>query len=519
MKINLKKLGCLVALSFGIHLVACSKVKIADFVPPGGQAGSEIEILGKGFSDVPDENTVTFGDLEANVVYASEETLRVRVPDDVERSRIKVSRGWLQNAESNMDFVVLPENIQHKKFDSAILGITQGYWIMYPPGFADAGTKFPVIYALHGYDFLRNPLSAKLGEKLAGYGLAPSAQNQEHFWIFDGIRPGLYFPFVAQSMMESSTAEELRALLEERLPPIIRGSDSDRIEEVVDSILHYFPANPDSWLPSIDEMIIVMPDGDNSLYTDRLGPPPGRNADGLGAEPSFPTATSENPANRLDLHVTGWYEKHFIEEFFDHVETTDIGLDKLADEEKRRFIMGISMGGFGSLILSLKNPDEFSAVASLSGLINVKADDAPIYNLFFPEFLDIFGDAPLSFTAHAEEIETNVILDEDYLSANNPLKIVAASGTTINLPYFVEIGAGDQIDLFMTDFISSTEALIAEMEAQGISVQGGVIPAAASGEPGNGAAGHSEKFWRTRIGAVLKFFSDIYEEEATLTVK
>ena len=58
----------------------------------------------------------------------------------------------------------------------------------------------------------------------------------------------------------------------------------------------------------------------------------------------------------------------------------------------------------------------------------------------------------------------------------------------------------------MQDFIDT-------LVARGAPVEGGIVPAATGTEPDNGNADHVPRFWRTRFGGVLKFFSDIYSAE------
>ncbi|MFQ5852675.1 MAG: IPT/TIG domain-containing protein, partial [Candidatus Binatia bacterium] len=189
-----------------ITLVSC--VSIKTFVPQGGQAGSEIELFGSGFSTQPGGNQVTFGEIHAAILHASQEMLRVRVPAGVVRSQITVSRGWFNGAQSRTDFIPLPQYIQYKRFESTILGIRQGYWIMYPPSFAEPGKRFPVIYALHGYNFARNPIRADVGDVLEELGLTNLGETNEHAWVFSISGPGLYLPFIAYGMMESNAVDE-----------------------------------------------------------------------------------------------------------------------------------------------------------------------------------------------------------------------------------------------------------------------------------------------------------------------
>lgn len=501
-----------------VLLSACGKanIKVQTFVPQGGQLGSQITLTGAGFSSDPGENEVTIGGLPATVVSASGKELVIEVPAGVTRAKIKVSRSWRLPGESKTDFILLPEYVQYHQFDSPTLNISQGYWLMLPPGFEDGGATFPVVYALHGYG-LRNPISPEFGQILQKISLVDPGEMGEHSWLFGVKRAGNYFPFIAHNLMKSNDVEEFEANLTADLAAV--AGDLDDVTEVVASILFYLPDEADDWLP-LTEMIIAMPDGDASFYVDRLGPAAGRNADGLGAEPSFPPTPGESPAGRLDTHVTGWYSTYIMEDVITQVEDDDMFVDKLVDEEQRRFIMGISMGGFGCLQLAIRHADKFVAVAALGTGTSPSFTPEAIYmhNLLFPEKLDIYGSAPMAFGTSQEDLEANVDLDEDYIAAHNPMAIMSALAE-IDLNFYLEIGENDISDGLIDPTIAQVKEFISLLESKGIPITGGVVPAATGGEPGNGNADHVQEFWRTRFGAILKFFSDIHESGATFTAK
>jgi putative tributyrin esterase len=82
-------------------------------------------------------------------------------------------------------------------------------------------------------------------------------------------------------------------------------------------------------------LIIVMPDGNHSFYTDER---------------------------------EGWaYETHIMQEVIGFTEKYFAAIP----ERKARCISGLSMGGFGSMKLALKYPDMFCSVAAHSGLYDV----------------------------------------------------------------------------------------------------------------------------------------------------
>ncbi len=84
----------------------------------------------------------------------------------------------------------------------------------------------------------------------------------------------------------------------------------------------------------IPPMILVMPDGGVSWYI-----------------------------NNYDNSVR--YEDFFVKEFIPYIEKTY----RIRGEKRYRAIAGLSMGGFGSLIFSLKHPDMFTGCAAFSSAL------------------------------------------------------------------------------------------------------------------------------------------------------
>ena len=86
-------------------------------------------------------------------------------------------------------------------------------------------------------------------------------------------------------------------------------------------------------------LILVMPDGDDSYYT--------------------------NSADHPEQH----YEDYIVKDLIADVETRF----PVASDRAHRAIAGVSMGGFGAVKLSLKHPELFSFAAGLSSAIDVPA--------------------------------------------------------------------------------------------------------------------------------------------------
>jgi enterochelin esterase-like enzyme len=154
---------------------------------------------------------------------------------------------------------------------------------------------------------------------------------------------------IEQQVMKSSIlAKNVRYTI--YLPPDY--STSERSYPVV-YLLHGFTDDNTGWLQfgeinryadkaiadgTIPPMIIAMPNGDSSWYI-----------------------------NSYDGKER--YEDFFIKEFMPTIEKTY----RIKAEKKFRGIAGLSMGGYGSLIYSMKHPDLFVAAAPLSA--GVFADD------------------------------------------------------------------------------------------------------------------------------------------------
>src|SRR5206468_3282409 len=103
----------------------------------------------------------------------------------------------------------------------------------------------------------------------------------------------------------------------------------------------------------IPPMIIVMPNGDSSFYI-----------------------------NSYDNKER--YEDFFIKEFMPTIEKTY----RIKAEKRYRGIAGLSMGGYGTLIYSLKYPDLFAAAAPLSAAV---FNDSALVNMSESGYERTFG--------------------------------------------------------------------------------------------------------------------------------
>lgn len=88
----------------------------------------------------------------------------------------------------------------------------------------------------------------------------------------------------------------------------------------------------------ISDFIYIMPDAHNSYYIDNF-------------DKSF------------------CYESFLIKEFIPHIDS----LYRTIPSSQTRTLMGLSMGGFGAMIMGIKHPDIFSSIISMSGALRDSA--------------------------------------------------------------------------------------------------------------------------------------------------
>jgi enterochelin esterase-like enzyme len=119
--------------------------------------------------------------------------------------------------------------------------------------------------------------------------------------------------------------------------------DRCNINLLIDSLLNTRQAN---------EYIYVLPDADNTYYI-----------------------------NNYDSSIR--YEDFFIRELIPHIDSTYRTLPC----KEGRVLMGLSMGGFGSVILAVKHPDVFGSVIAMSASVrnaeSLTSLPQPAYNTFF----------------------------------------------------------------------------------------------------------------------------------------
>ncbi len=132
--------------------------------------------------------------------------------------------------------------------------------------------------------------------------------------------------------------------------------------------LHGLAGNETNWTDlDLDEnadamnlgAIVVMPDGDNSFYTDSATP--------LDYDACMRDGTGlfvPNAPKKATCVRTPNYEQYIVEDLIAWVDAT---YHTIATKQGRA-IAGLSMGGFGALQLAMRHPDLFAATASHSGV-------------------------------------------------------------------------------------------------------------------------------------------------------
>jgi putative tributyrin esterase len=111
------------------------------------------------------------------------------------------------------------------------------------------------------------------------------------------------------------------------------------------------------------QAIVVMPDGDNGYYVNWASPVDYQEC--LQRGNAFPGETPENP---VDYCVkSARYEDYIARDLVSHIDATY----RTVRDRKGRAIGGLSMGGYGALILAMRHKDLFSSAASHSGQVSL----------------------------------------------------------------------------------------------------------------------------------------------------
>ncbi len=202
---------------------------------------------------------------------------------------------------------------------------------------------------------------------------------------------------------------------------------------------------------TIPPMIIVMPNGDSSWYINSYD----------GAEK---------------------YEDFFVKEFMPYIEKNY----HIKAEKKYRGIAGLSMGGYGTLIYSLKYPELFAAAAPLSAAV---FDDDAVVSSPESNWTRTFGQL------YGRELKGKDRLSKSWYE-NSVLKIVETKSADDLKKVRYWIDCGDD------DFLTKGNCLLH------IALSEKRVPHEYRVRDG----AHNWTYWRTGITDALKFIGDSFHQ-------
>jgi len=169
------------------------------------------------------------------------------------------------------------------------------------------------------------------------------------------------------------------------------------------------------------------------------------------------------------------YEDFFIKEFIPYIESNY----RIRKKKEFRAIAGLSMGGYGSLIFSLKYPDLFAAAAPLSAAVWTDEEILKVPDDRWDNFMGVFLQKGLRGTDRLNK----------HWYDNSPLKIVetAPLEKLKTVRFYIDCGDDDFL-------IKGNMALHAAMIDKGVPHEFRVRDGA-----------HNWYYWRTALPEVLKF--------------
>jgi S-formylglutathione hydrolase FrmB len=154
------------------------------------------------------------------------------------------------------------------------------------------------------------------------------------------------------------------------------------------------------------QAIIVMPDADNSFYADAVTPIDYDACMATGAGLFIP-----DQPHKTTCVKTPAYESWIIKDLVTWTDSTY----RTIPQKAGRGIVGLSMGGFGALVLSLRHKDMFAAAGSHSGVdallykgpfpyekgkVELYSELVPSGDMFVKWLTQVFGNDIASWRAH-----------------------------------------------------------------------------------------------------------------------
>ncbi|WP_337043429.1 alpha/beta hydrolase [Emticicia sp. 17c] len=177
------------------------------------------------------------------------------------------------------------------------------------------------------------------------------------------------------------------------------------------------------------------------------------------------------------------YEDFFIKEFIPYIESSY----RVRKQKRYRAIAGLSMGGYGTLVMSTKHPDLFAASAPLSA--GVRTDEEV---LAMPEAQWASSYAQ----RYGKDLKGKDRLNEHYYK-NSILKIIETANPDEikKVRYYIDCGDDD----FLIKGNMALHALMIDKK----------IPHEFRVRDG----GHTWTYWRTALPDVLKFVSESFHQK------
>ena len=177
------------------------------------------------------------------------------------------------------------------------------------------------------------------------------------------------------------------------------------------------------------------------------------------------------------------YEDFFVKELIPYIEKNF----KVKSERRFRAIAGLSMGGFGSLILSLEHPDLFVAAAPLSAAV---WSDNDIMNLDKGMYNSLFGKSVGDNLVGKDRLTPNYLENSPFNYIQNKSKEELSK-----VRYWIDCGDDD--------FLTVSNAILhAELIKKG-------VPHEFRMRDG----GHNWTYWRTGIIDALSFIGDSFHQK------
>jgi S-formylglutathione hydrolase FrmB len=173
------------------------------------------------------------------------------------------------------------------------------------------------------------------------------------------------------------------------------------------------------------------------------------------------------------------YEDYIIEDFISFIESAY----RVDSRRSHRAMSGISMGGFGSLMLGMKHPDLFSSISAHSAvLIPVPLDQLPprLRESYQSQFFEaVFGNP----------------VDEALWEKHHPIDLVHTATDLKTVAWYFDCGTEDRYG-----FYRGAAKLHMDMEASGIPHEYNLLP-----------GGHGWEYVRTTLHRSLTFHSKHFQ--------